>query len=58
MEVKFKKYICLVCGYVYDEERGDEESGIDPGTRWSLVPEDYVCPLCHVGKDEFELIEI
>lgn len=49
-----KKYVCLVCGYVYDEEKGDMDNGIAPGTKWSDVPEDFVCPLCGVGKEEFE----
>ncbi len=48
-----KKYICEVCGYVYDEEIGDIENGIGPGTKWEDVPEDYLCPLCGVSKDEF-----
>lgn len=48
-----KKYICDVCGYVYDEEIGDPDHGIKPGTPWEEVPEDYVCPLCGVGKDQF-----
>lgn len=48
------QYVCKVCGYVYDEETGDPENGIAPGTKWEDVPEDYVCPLCFVGKDQFE----
>lgn len=48
-----KKYVCDVCGYVYDEELGDPDNGIEPGTTWDAVPEDYLCPLCGVGKDEF-----
>ncbi len=48
------KYVCTVCAYVYDEEKGDPESGIAPGTKWEDVPEDYLCPLCKVGKDYFE----
>ncbi len=47
------KYICQVCGYEYDEELGDPDNGIAPGTAWSDVPEDFACPLCSVGKDEF-----
>lgn len=47
------KYVCQVCGYVYDEEIGEPESGIAAGTKWEDLPEDYVCPLCGVGKDEF-----
>ena len=47
------KYVCQVCGYVYDEELGEPESGIAAGTKWEDLPEDYVCPLFGVGKDEF-----
>lgn len=47
------RYVCQVCGYVYDEELGEPESGIAAGTKWEDLPEDYVCPLCGVGKDEF-----
>lgn len=49
-----EKYVCVVCGYIYDEELGDPENGIEPGTKWEDVPEDYMCPLCGVGKDQFE----
>lgn len=48
-----KKYVCNVCGYVYDEELGDPENNIAPGTKWEDVPEDWVCPLCAVGKEDF-----
>ncbi len=48
-----KKYICVVCGYVYDEELGDVEHGVNPNTKWEDVPSDWVCPWCGVGKDEF-----
>ncbi len=47
------KYICDVCGYVYDEEQGAPDDGIAPGTKWADVPEDWVCPLCAVGKNQF-----
>lgn len=47
------KYVCP-CGYVYDEEIGDVENGIQPGTKWKDVPEDFVCPVCGLGKDMFE----
>lgn len=47
------KYICDVCGYVYDEELGDPDNGIDPGTTWAGLPDDFVCPLCGVGKEDF-----
>lgn len=52
-----KKYVCLVCGFVYDEEVGDPDNGIAPGTKFEDLPEDYVCPLCGVGKEEFEVQE-
>ena len=48
------KYICTACGYVYDEAVGDPDNGIAPGTKWEDVPDDFTCPLCGVGKDEFE----
>lgn len=48
------KYVCTVCAFVYDEELGDPESGVAPGTKWEDVPEDYLCPLCKVGKELFE----
>lgn len=47
------KYVCDVCGYVYDEATGDPDNGVAPGTKWEDVPADWVCPLCHVGKDMF-----
>ena len=47
------KYVCDVCGYVYDETEGDPENNVAPGTKWEDVPEDWVCPLCAVGKDMF-----
>ena len=48
-----KEYTCEVCGYIYNEADGDPDNGIDPGTKWENVPEDYVCPICGVGKDQF-----
>ncbi len=47
------KYVCNVCGYVYDEDKGDKAEGIDAGTKWADIPEDWVCPLCGVSKKEF-----
>lgn len=49
-----KKYVCTVCGFVYDEALGDPDNGIEPGTKWEDVPDDYQCPLCGVGKESFE----
>jgi rubredoxin len=46
--------MCLVCGYVYDEESGDPASGIAAGTRWEDLPESWVCPECGAPKEDFE----
>lgn len=48
------KYICTVCGYEYDPEVGDEDAGIAPGTSFDSLPDDWLCPVCGVGKDMFE----
>ena len=48
------KYKCTVCGYIYDPEKGDPESDIEPGTSFDDLPDDWVCPLCGASKDEFE----
>ncbi len=52
-----EKYVCVVCGYVYDPATGDPDNGVAPGTAWADVPEEWVCPLCGVGKDQFEVEE-
>lgn len=49
-----KRYVCTICGYVYDEETGDPDQGLAPGTKWEDLPEDFVCPICGVGKEGFE----
>jgi rubredoxin len=54
---KMTKWRCKVCGYVYDPEVGDPDSGVEPGTPFPSIPDDWVCPLCGVGKEEFEEIE-
>ncbi len=51
------KYICDVCGWIYDEEAGDPEHGIAPGTSFDDLPNDFVCPLCSVGKEFFSSLE-
>jgi rubredoxin len=53
-----KAYMCLICGYLYDEERGDPEAGIEAGTRWDDVPLSWRCPDCGAGKEDFEMIEV
>ncbi len=49
-----KKYVCTVCGWEYDEAVGDEEYGIAPGTKFEDFPDDFKCPVCGVGKEDFE----
>ncbi len=53
-EVVNMKKVCIVCGWEYDPAVGDEEHGIAPGTAFEDLPDDFVCPLCGVGKDQFE----
>lgn len=54
MEVyAMRKFVCDICGYIYEEEFGDPEHDITPGTKWEELPDDFVCPLCGVGKDMF-----
>lgn len=49
-----KKFVCTVCGWEYDEAEGYAEGGILPGTAFEDLPEDFVCPLCGVGKEDFQ----
>ncbi len=49
------KYVCIICGYTYDEAAGDPDCGIDPGVSWDDIPDDFTCPVCGVAKDEFEI---
>ena len=48
-----KKYVCNICGWIYEEALGDPDNGIAPGTAFDSLPDDFVCPLCGVGKDDF-----
>ena len=48
------KYECSVCSYVYDPEEGDPDNGIEPGTAFEDLPDDWVCPVCGAAKDQFE----
>jgi len=50
------RYRCIVCAYVYDPEMGDPDNGVEPGTPFLRLPDEWVCPLCGAGKDEFEEI--
>ena len=51
-------YMCVICGFVYEEEKGIPDQGIPPGTLWKDVPDTWVCPDCGAGKDEFEMVQI
>lgn len=55
--VKMSRYKCIVCGYIYDPEEGDEDSGIEPGTPFEDLSEDWVCPICGATKEMFEPID-
>jgi rubredoxin len=48
------KWVCVICGYVYDPVEGDPDNGVDPGTVWEDVPNDWLCPICGASKDDFE----
>ena len=47
------KYVCNICGYIYDPAEGAPDNGVPAGTEWDAVPDDFVCPLCGVSKDNF-----
>ncbi len=53
-----KKYMCLLCGFIYDEAAGWPEDGIAPGTAWDDVPEDWMCPECGATKADFEMVVV
>jgi len=53
-EVEMDKYVCTVCGYVYDPAEGDPDNGVEPGTAFENLPDDWVCPVCGAEKSEFE----
>ena len=56
--MEFKKWECIVCGWIYDEELGWPDDGIEPGTRWEDISDDWLCPECGVGKEDFDMVEI
>jgi rubredoxin len=53
-----KKYMCLICGFIYDEAEGRPEEGIPPGTKWADIPLSWRCPDCGSGKEDFEMVEV
>ena len=52
-----KSWECIVCGYIYDPSEGDPDNGIEPGTPFEKLPDDWLCPICGAGKDAFEKVE-
>lgn len=52
-----KKYVCTVCGYIYDPVDGDPDNGVEPNTSFEDIPDDWLCPLCSVPKSDFEVME-
>ncbi len=52
-----KRYVCTLCGFIYDEAEGIPDEGIAPGTKWEDLGEDWVCPLCGAAKSDFELAD-
>ena len=54
----WRQWICIICGWVYDEAEGLPEEGIAPGTRWEDIPDDWTCPDCGVSKEDFEMVEL
>ncbi len=54
----YKKYMCVICGFIYDEALGRPEDGIAPGVRWEDVPDTWTCPDCGASKDDFEMLEM
>lgn len=50
---ELKEYVCDPCGYVYDPEQGDSDNGVEPGTPFENLPDDWVCPVCGASKDSF-----
>ena len=57
-EQEYRTWMCIICGYVYDERLGEPDEGIAPGTRWEDIPEDWTCPDCGASKDDFEMVEM
>ncbi|MET4677143.1 rubredoxin [Luteibacter sp. ME-Dv--P-043b] len=53
-----RKWMCVVCGFIYDEAVGLPDEGIEPGTSWDDIPDTWTCPDCGVTKDDFEMVEV
>lgn len=55
---EYKRYMCSICGFIYDEAKGWPEDGIAPGTRWEDVSDDWYCPDCSAAKVDFQMVEM
>ena len=55
---EYKQYMCLICGFIYEEAKGLPDENIKPGTRWEDIPLSWRCPDCNSGKEDFEMVEI
>jgi rubredoxin len=58
LAIEYRTWMCLICGYIYDEASGDPKAGIQPGTRWEAIPDAWRCPECDVPKSDFEMVSI
>ena len=58
IERGMKRYMCVICGFIYDESKGLPDEGIPPGTKWDDVPLNWKCPECGAGKEDFEMVEV
>jgi rubredoxin len=58
LRMEYKTWMCVVCGFIYDESSGRPDEGIAPGTRWQEVPVNWTCPECGARKDDFEMLAI
>lgn len=56
--INVKKWKCMICEFIYDEELGLPDEGIAPGTRWEDIPDDWSCPDCGASKEDFEMVEV
>jgi rubredoxin len=55
---EFKTWMCLICGFVYDEAAGLPDEGVAPGTRWEDIPMNWTCPECGARKEDFEMVQL
>ncbi len=54
----YREYVCVLCGFVYNEAEGLPEEGFPPGTSWDDIPDSWVCPECGASREEFEMVQV